>query len=289
MTAPKIISGLGDVAGRYDVLFCDVWGVIHNGRERFPDACDALVRFRAEHGPVILVSNAPRPSTAVRPQLSQLSVPDAAWSEFVTSGDATLTELSRRAPGPAWAIGPDWDQSLYADTGVAFAEGPHDAAFISCTGLFDDTTETPADYRAPLEIAAARNLAMVCANPDLVVHRGDTLIYCAGSLAQMYATMGGEVVMAGKPHPPVYACALDAAARQLGRPVDPDRILCIGDGVGTDVRGANNQGLDCLFVAGGIHVEELLNEAGAIDPAHLEVFLSREGAHAAYAVAKFGW
>lgn len=288
MTSPQIIQGLAEVAGRYDALFCDVWGVIHNGRESFPAATDALVRFGETHGPVILVSNAPRPSEAVKPQLARLAVPDAAWSAFVTSGDATRAELRRRAPGPALALGPAWDLPLYEGTGVSVAASDDEAAFISCTGLFDDETETPEDYRERLSAAAARRLPMVCANPDRVVHRGEKLIFCAGALADLYVQLGGEVVMAGKPYAPIYRCAVEAAAERLGRAVDPARILCIGDGVGTDVAGANGAGLDCLFVAGGLHGEEVL-VGGAVDAARLEAFLSREQAQAAYAIAKLTW
>ena len=289
MSLPRIISGLAEVADRYDVLLCDVWGVIHNGVESFPDACDALVRFQQGSGKVILISNAPRPSVAVRPQLAELRVPATAWSDFVTSGDATVTELRRRAPGPAWAIGPDRDLALYDGVGVDFAQGPEDAAFISCTGLYDDEAETPDDYRERLAAAAARRLTMVCANPDRVVHRGEELIYCAGALADLYETLGGEVVMAGKPFAPVYQAALEAASAQLGRPVDPERVLCVGDGVGTDVKGANGQGLDCLFITAGIHGADLLDPSGQTDPVRLEAFLAREGAKAAYALPKLRW
>jgi HAD superfamily hydrolase (TIGR01459 family) len=200
-----------------------------------------------------------------------------------------VTELRRRAPGPAWVIGPERDLALYEGVGLAFAQGPEDAAFISCTGLFDDEAETPEDYRAALAVAAARGLAMVCANPDRVVHRGHELIYCAGSLADLYEALGGEVIMAGKPFAPVYDGALAAAAAQLRRPVDRSRVLCIGDGVGTDVKGANAQGLDCLFVTAGIHGAELLDAAGETDPQRLEAFLAREGATAAYALPKLRW
>jgi HAD superfamily hydrolase (TIGR01459 family) len=289
MSQPQIISGLGDVADRYDALLCDVWGVVHNGLQRFEAACEAMVRFGRERGPVVLISNAPRPAEAVKPQLRELGVPQAAWAGFVTSGDATVSELRQRAPGPTWAIGPDRDLALYEATGVAFAQGPQDAAFITCTGLVDDDVETPEDYRAALTLAAARNLPMVCANPDKVVHRGKDLIFCAGALADLYETLGGSVIMAGKPCAPIYRVALAEVDRQAGRAVDPARIICVGDGVGTDVRGANGQGLDCLFITGGIHGADLLDGAGATVAASLEAFLAREGASAAYALPKLVW
>ena len=185
------ISGLSRIADRYDIVLCDVWGVIHNGRESFPAACDALAVFQAERGPVVLISNAPRPSAAVHDQLRMLGVPDAAWSGFVTSGDATRALLAARAPGPVWKLGPDRDDPLYAGLDLEFS-GLEAAAFICCTGPFDDLTETPEDYRERFEAAAARRLAFICANPDRVVQRGDQLIYCAGALADLYARLGGE-------------------------------------------------------------------------------------------------
>jgi ribonucleotide monophosphatase NagD (HAD superfamily) len=155
MPAPTLVAGLSELADRYDVLLCDVWGVIHNGVERFPDACEALVRFGAERGPVILISNAPRPGGDVLPQLEQLRVPQAAYAALVTSGDATRAELERRLDQPVWAIGPPRDAPLYAGLPLRFATGPEDAAVICCTGLADDERETAEDYRATLETAAA--------------------------------------------------------------------------------------------------------------------------------------
>jgi HAD superfamily hydrolase (TIGR01459 family) len=288
MTAPRLIEHFSDLADRYDVLLCDVWGVIHNGRESFPAACAALARFKAERGPVILISNAPRPASAVRAQLADLKVPDAAWSDFITSGDATRVLLAERAPGPAWAIGPDRDAPLYEGLGLAFASGPQDARFIACTGPFDDERETPEDYRAAFEVAIGRELTMICANPDIVVQRGDKLIYCGGALAQLYEQMGGEVLMAGKPHAPLYRLCLDRASERLGRAVDPARVLCIGDGVATDVLGGARQGLDVLFVASGIHGGEAIGETG-LDPAAVEALLQEAGTEAAYVTTDLCW
>lgn len=289
MSPARLLSGLSEIAGQYDVLFCDVWGVVHNGRNAFAEACDALIRYGKDVGPVVLVSNAPRPAAAVKPQIKRFGVPDAAWSDYVTSGDATMMKLAERAPGPAWAIGPDWDRTLYEGTGVAFAEGPADAGFISCTGFADDETETPDDYRAALKIAADRGLEMVCANPDRRVHRGEKLIYCAGALADVYEEMGGRVIMAGKPYGAIYEVAYAAAERLLGKPADRSRILCIGDGPVTDVLGANNQKLDCLFIAGGLHGDEVTDDEGALDADRLGDVLARDGVHAEYVMWKLAW
>jgi len=285
--APKAIAGLSEIAPSYDVLLCDIWGVVHNGRESFPAACAAMARYRAEVGPVILISNSPRPAPGVIQQLDSLGVPRAAWSGIVTSGDATRVLLAQRAPGPAWKIGPDRDNPLYEGLGLTFTE-PSDAAFISVTGPYDDETEQPADYRDRFIPCVARDLAMICANPDLVVQRGERLIYCGGALAQLYESLGGRVTMAGKPYPAIYQICLEEAARQLGRPLDPRRVLCIGDGLPTDVRGANARDLDILFVASGIHGGETIGPDGlnAIAVADL---LRQDGLTAAYAIADLVW
>ena len=287
MTAPRLISGLSDLLDRYDVILSDVWGVIHNGKESFPEPCGALARWGAEKGPVVLISNSPRPSVAVMGQLDELGVPRAAWQAFVTSGDATRVLLAAHAPGPAWAIGPDRDAALYEGLGLDFT-GPEAAAFISVTGPYDDEAEEPEDYRARFEAAAARGLEMICANPDIVVQRGPKLVYCGGALAQLYAALGGPVRMAGKPHAPIYALSLAEAEVLTGKPVDRSRVLCIGDGVATDVKGANDQGLDVLFVASGIHGAETIGPDG-VNAAAVEDLLARDGARATYAIADLAW
>ncbi len=285
---PLPLPRLSAVAADYDVLFCDVWGVIHNGRESWPEPCAALATFRTRGGRVVLVSNSPRPASDVVAQLDGLGVPRESWDAFVTSGDATRRVLAGRAPGPAWVIGPDRDWPLYEGLGLQTVPGPDDAAFISVTGPHDDTTETPEDYRARLIPAAARGLELICANPDKVVRRGDVLIYCGGALADLYAELGGPVVLAGKPHPPIYDLALAEAARLLGRPVERRRVLCIGDGVTTDVLGAERQGLDCLFIAAGIH-EAAAGADGGLDPARARALLDAEGTSARYAALELAW
>ena len=281
-------AGLSALADRYDVLLCDVWGVIHNGVESFPEACQALVEWRAHHGPVILISNSPRPSAAVVEQLDRLGVPREAWSAFVTSGDATRALLRERAPGPVWAVGPDRDAVLYEGLGLAFA-GPQDAAFVSVSGMKDDEVETPEDYRQALAVAAERGLALVCANPDRVVQRGDRLIYCGGSLADLYESLGGQVLMAGKPYAPIYDLALAEAQALKGGPVDRARVLCIGDGVITDVKGAQDQDLACLFIAKGIHGEAAIGPDGRLDHAKVEGLLAAEGVGATHAMGDLVW
>ncbi len=280
----EVLGGLAAVADRYDVLLCDVWGVIHNGRRSFPEACAALARWRKKRGPVVLISNSPRPASDVVDQLDGLGVPRAAWTAFVTSGDATRALLAERAPGPAWRIGPERDGPLYDGLGLAFSD-LEAAAFIACTGPDDDEVETPEDYRDRLTRAAARGLTMICANPDLVVQRGDKLIYCGGALAAFYETLGGVAIMAGKPHAPIYDLALGAAARALPRTLELRRVLAIGDAVATDIAGARAQDLDVLFIAGGIHAGDVMRPNGEIDLAAVRALVGGD----ALAMAKLAW
>jgi HAD superfamily hydrolase (TIGR01459 family) len=284
----RLIEGLRDIADGYDTLLCDVWGVIHNGVRSFPDGCDALALWRAERGPVVLISNSPRPWREVAAQMDDLGVPRAAWSDIVTSGDATRTLLAERAPGPAWRIGPDRDDPLFEGLGLTFAD-VGTARFIACTGPNDDETETPDDYSEALAQAAARGLEMVCANPDIVVQRGDRLIYCGGALAALYERLGGRTIMAGKPHAPIYALALALADRALGAGHDPARVLAIGDGVSTDIAGAQARGLDRLFIATGIHGADARGADGRLQASVIDALLAEAGLEAHFAMGDLAW
>lgn len=285
---PELIPGLHALAGRYDALLCDVWGVIHNGRESFPAACDALVRWNAEVAPVVLITNSPRLSADVREQLRGLRVPDAAWGGIATSGDVTRAEIARRGPARVWHIGPPRDHVLLAGLPLERV-GPEAADFIACSGPEDDETETAEDYRARLEVAAARGIDMICANPDRVVQRGDRLIPCGGALADLYEGLGGRVIMAGKPYPPIYAAALAEAERLAGRPLDRSRVLAVGDGLLTDVMGADRAGLPLLFIATGIHAADIVDAEGALDRDRAARFLADAGTHAAHMSGDLAW
>lgn len=288
MPGTRELAGLAELRGAYDVLFCDIWGVIHDGARAFPAACDALARWRRESGPVVLISNSPRPWDGVAAQLQDLGASPDIWSAIVTSGDACRVLLAERSPGPAWRIGPDRDAPLYEGLDLAFADEA-DAAFISCSGLDDDERQTPEDYRTRLQRAADRGLEMVCANPDIVVQRGARLIWCAGALAELYESLGGRVASAGKPHPPIYGLARDAADLALGRPLDARRILVLGDGLVTDIAGAHREGLDALFVAGGIHAGELIDHAGVLELAAAERLLAERALSARFAIRALIW
>lgn len=281
----KLIASIDEIADRYDAVFCDVWGVVHNGRQAYPAACAALQRLRNAGKHVILITNVPKPRGPIPSQLDRAGVPRDAWDAIVTSGDAIREELAARAPGPMFKIGPDdYDRSLWEGLGLALAP-LSDAAFFAISGLNRDD-ETPADYADILSEAKARNLDFICANPDIVVQHGNRMIWCAGAIARDYEAIGGNVIMAGKPFAPIYDLARKELASLLGPPADQEgpRILCIGDGVVTDIAGANAQGLDSLFIAAGIHGEALWSN-GKLDPAKVDAALAAENVRATYAMA----
>jgi HAD superfamily hydrolase (TIGR01459 family) len=250
-----LLDRFSTLAPHYDVVLSDVWGVIHNGVAAFPEACAALAAFRAEGGTVILITNAPRPNTSVRRQLADLRVPADAYDGVVSSGDVTRGVIARRAGQSVFHLGPARDRPIFEGLDLRFADADT-ADYVVCSGLFDDETETPEDYRDLLSRLRARNLFMLCGNPDVVVERGDQMIYCAGALADLYASMGGEVLYAGKPYSPIYDRSLAEAEAVRGRTPPRGRVLAIGDSVRTDFAGAVRQGIDCLFVTAGIHSAE---------------------------------
>jgi HAD superfamily hydrolase (TIGR01459 family) len=268
-----LVDGLRDLAPRYDLILCDVWGVLHNGLTAYAAAADALMRFRRGGGQVVLVSNAPRPGASVARQLDRLGIPRGAYDTIVTSGDITRKTVAERIGEVVHHLGPPRDRPIFEGLPVRF--GPiAEASYVVCSGFDDDDTETVEDYRGELEAMRARDLLMVCANPDLVVERGDRLVPCAGALALAYEELGGETLYAGKPHRPVYVEAVAQAARIAGAaPAPPHRILAIGDAIRTDVAGAVRFGADALLIARGIHAEELRLHEGALMSSHVQDWL----------------
>ena len=253
---PDFIEHFEPLARDYDVLFCDVWGVIHNGVAAFAPACDALVRFRERGGTAILITNAPRPGASVARILDRLSVPRQAYDAIVSSGDTARGIVESRRGQSVFHLGPQRDVPIFADLDVTFAP-VESADYVVCSGLFDDTVETPETYRDMLALMRRRALFMVCANPDVVVERGDTLVYCAGALADAYVALGGEVLYCGKPYAPIYRTALVAAqGARGGAAVLLPRVLAIGDSVRTDLKGATALGIDSLFVTSALHAED---------------------------------
>jgi HAD superfamily hydrolase (TIGR01459 family) len=260
----RIIERLDEVAGSYGTLYCDLWGCLHDGVRAFPEAVAALERFRAEGGAVVLMTNSPRPRGDVMRQLDGLGVPRGAYDHVVSSGDAAQDAMARGMFGRrVHHIGPERDLVFFRDADgqpIDVERVPlEEAESIVCTGLFDDRTETPDDYRATILYGVNKGLKLLCANPDIVVDVGEHRIYCAGAIAAAYAEAGGESFYFGKPHAPIYGMArrwLEAQGRD-------DPILAVGDGIHTDIAGALGEDIDSLFVTGGLAAEATATTADA--------------------------
>jgi HAD superfamily hydrolase (TIGR01459 family) len=276
----RLLNGLSEIASDYDALLCDLWGVVHDGHHVHDPAADALRRFRASHGAVILLTNAPRlPETVVK-QLTGFGVSPDCYDAIVSSGSACRAELAVRAARGKillYYIGTENEHSIFEGLDVALTP-LEEADVVLCAGLRADLTETPADYADELASIAARSLTMLCANPDIVVHRGQRLCWCAGALAREYEALGGQVTYYGKPHAPVYDLARSVAKQAK-------RLLAIGDGTATDIKGANSQGLDALFIAEGVHGKDIEPYTAA----HLTEFLSTQGVYAQTALRSLKW
>jgi HAD superfamily hydrolase (TIGR01459 family) len=264
----RFVEKLRDVTDGVEVVLSDIWGVVHNGLESFPEACEALHTYRRQGGVVILITNAPRPANSVQRQLRKLGVADETYDAIVSSGDLTRNFVADHPGKKLYWVGPERDGSIHRGLDPVWSE-LEGADYIICTGLFDDETESADDYRPMLTKALARKVPLICANPDIVVERGDRLIYCAGAVAELYRELGGEVVFYGKPHRPIYERAMALAAERRGRPAELRRVLAIGDSVRTDLAGAHGFGIDCLFVTRGIHSDEF-EGIDQLDPASVK-------------------
>ncbi|TPL52209.1 TIGR01459 family HAD-type hydrolase [Mesorhizobium sp. B2-4-4] len=274
--SPDIIGSLEDVSKNYSAILCDVWGVVHNGERHFPAAASALAAARTTGVPVVLITNSPRRSADVVAQMNVIGVPPSAYDRVVTSGDVTR-DLIVEGPRKIFHVGAERDLTLYDGLDVDLVE-EFEASGVVCTGLFDDEVEKPEDYAELLRRLRARNLPFICANPDIMVERGERIIWCAGALARDYAQLGGRTLIAGKPYAPVYDVAMKEVAEILGRPVERRQVLAIGDGMLTDIKGAADNGFDVLYVSGGIHARDY-GDASQPDPARLAAFLDRHGYH----------
>lgn len=263
---PPVLDGFGPLAPRYRLILSDVWGVVHNGEAAYPAACAALKAARKNGATVILISNAPRPGVVVAKQIARWGVPADCYDTIVASGDVARTEIEARPAAKIFHLGPARDLPNY--DGLPNPMVGEDACdLVVVTGPFNDEVEGPDDYREMFARLKQRDVLMLCANPDIVVERGDKLIWCAGALAQVYEELGGRVIYAGKPHAPIYDLAFLTARKLRGDAVAKGEVLAIGDGARTDLKGAALQGIDCLFITGGIHAadfSEEQNRAGAI-------------------------
>jgi HAD superfamily hydrolase (TIGR01459 family) len=277
---PQLITGLAAIASDYDALICDVWGVVHNGHAVFPGVATALRKFREHQGPVILLSNAPRPATDIVRQFAGLGVPPDCYDTIITSGGATRADLTTRSENGTLAmmhLGPDRDVSIYEGLNIARVDAA-DAEVVLCTGLYDDETEVPESYTPLLNELRARDLPMLCANPDIKVQRGSRMVWCAGALAAVYERLGGSVIYYGKPYAPIYELTM-TAMKGASRP------LAVGDGLFTDIKGANAAGVEALFIADGIHGEEV----EPYTPDHLAHLFERSGVTARAVMRALAW
>ncbi len=272
---PALVEGLKPLAENYDLILCDVWGVLHNGVKAYEAAGDALTRFRSKGGRVVLVSNAPRPGASVGTQLDGFKVPRTAYDAIVTSGDLTRFAIAERLDKVVSHIGPPRDMPMYDGLAVRFGS-IEEADYVVCSGFDDDETETVENYRSRLEAMLRRNLLMVCANPDLIVERGHMILPCAGTIALAYEEMGGKVFYAGKPHAPVYEKALAVASEFGGRAIPKERVLAVGDAIRTDIAGAAGFGIDSLLIARGIHAKELGLHEGDLVSDHVQDWVDRQ-------------
>ncbi len=286
-----LIRSLSEIAPAYRVLLCDLWGVVHNGLEIYPSAAKALKAFRATGGAVVLLTNAPRTHHAVARRLARMGLSQEAYDLIVTSGDATQQALLNGLAGRRiWHLGPGKDLDLFSELpeGLSGAQLPErvalaDAEGILCTGPFDEFRDRVEDYEPAFADAVARNLPMLCANPDLWVDVGTRRIPCAGLLAQRYAEMGGRVMIFGKPHRPIYALARQRLAER-GVSVEPAEVLVIGDGILTDLPGAAAEGYDAMFISGGLEARHFGEDPRNPDPKALAEFLAARGLAPRYAM-----
>lgn len=256
----SVAEAARDLSAAYPIWLCDVWGVVHDGRKVYPAAAEALVRHREGGGCVVLITNAPRPSHVIVPQMQRFGVSDNAYDAVVSSGDVTRELVRRRAGSNLFHLGPDEDISLLEGLPVNWT-ALDEAEAVLCTGLNNDgrdggRAEAPDDYRPMLSQMQKRNLPFICANPDRVVGVGDKLYPCAGALADVYTELGGQVEMAGKPYAPIYQVALERAGDIMKRDVERSQVLAIGDGLPTDVEGARANELAVHFITGGIHADD---------------------------------
>ncbi|TDL75112.1 TIGR01459 family HAD-type hydrolase [Palleronia sediminis] len=290
----RIVPSLAEISGQYDALFCDLWGCVHDGIRAHPEAVAALQAFRRGGGVVVLLTNSPRPRAGVAEQVAGLGVPDNAWDAIATSGDAARAAMFRGAVGRrVYHIGEPRDLSFFEPMGlvgdpVEIRRVPLDEAEgIVCTGLFE-ADQHPDALRPQLLSAKARGLTLLNANPDIVVDRGETREWCAGAVARLYDEMGGPTLAFGKPHPPIYALARDRLAEAGGGEISDDRILAIGDGIATDIAGAMGEGIDALFVSGGLAAAETGTTEAGPDPDRLADWLKAQDWAPLYAIGKLG-
>lgn len=282
----ELLETVDAIAGRYRAMLCDVWGCYHDGVSPYPSAVEALIRYREAGGLVVLLTNAPRPAASVARFLEGMGAPSESWDAILSSGEACQRAIASGRHGRRFHyVGPGRDLHMLTDVGLDPAPlGEADA--VLCTGLADDATETPEDYAPRIAEWVARELPLLCANPDIVVDRGSQRLWCAGALAEAHRKAGGEVISFGKPHRPIYDEAMAVLAELAGEPVPREAVLALGDGIATDVAGAIGAGLDVVFVAGGLAAAEMGPDPDRPDPARLKAYLEAARLAPPYAIGR---
>jgi HAD superfamily hydrolase (TIGR01459 family) len=268
--AIPVFEGVAGLSTDRKAWLCDVWGVLHEGVTAFPQAIEACRMFRRQGGEIVLISNSPRPSGPVLEHLAQIGVPRDCFDAIVTSGDVTRGFVETYLGAPVFHLGPERDKVFFDGLAVELVPAAH-ASVAVCTGFFDEDREAPEDYDAMLAAFGARGVPMICANPDLYVERGTKLLPCAGLLAQRYAALGQTVLQAGKPYAPIY----DLALKKLSKPLRRQDLLAIGDGVDTDIKGAYEQGIDAIYVASRVHIEDAAEHSAISEEALERLFAGR--------------
>ncbi len=259
-----LLKKFKEISDNYEAIFCDLWGCIHDGKKIFPEAAQSLAEFKKTGGKVILLTNAPRPSHEVSNQLRSLGLSDTLYDDIVTSGDATREQMFEGLAGEfIFHLGPEKDLSFF-DSGTYDSQTKKQvslvplekASGIVCTGLFNDLTETPENYSDLINFGVKQKLKLLCANPDMKVDFGRKRIWCAGGIAKKYSDAGGKTFYFGKPYSAIYEKAFQKL-KLLKKNVERKNILCIGDGINTDIKGGIMNGFKTLFICGGLSNEEL--------------------------------
>jgi len=285
----QIINSLDQISQPYDALMVDLWGCLHNGVEPFAEAVEVLRKYKAQGGIVLLLTNSPRPKSSVINQLNSIGVPAEIYDEVASSGDAAQAGLAAGMVGrKVYHLGPEKDVEFFSDENgpIDVEHVPLDQAEgIACTGLFDDQKEGPDDYRLTILDGVNRGLKLLCANPDIMVDLGHKRIYCAGAIAKAYTEAGGESLYFGKPHSPIYQLAYARLFEIAGREIAEDRILCIGDGINTDIRGGMAEGLDTLFITGGLAATEISVDGTTPNAQETQKFLADHQMSATYTIS----
>ena len=291
----NVIKTFSEISDKYTAVICDLWGCLHNGVESFPEALRALEDFKASNGKVVLVTNAPRPIANVEHQIASLGIKETHYDMLLTSGELTSNYIDKISENQLsiFHIGGKRHHSIYKDMihekkiSIEVENIAH-SDLIVCTEPFNPSKDQLSDYDNTLKAGIDKDLTLLCANPDLVVDVGDKREMCAGSLALMYKEMGGNVIYFGKPHKNIYQEVYSFLNKVCDSKVKS--ILCIGDGLTTDIRGANNEKLDSLLVVGGLlkkkHLIEKRNNT-ILDERKLNQTIEDNEVHVDYAMKFF--